>query len=338
MRLSRKLQGTPSQRQSKTAPQFESFLEMLRAERNASPHTIESYSRDLRHADAAIKSGLANAVTGDLQNYFQDLQKTKPPLAAASRARRLSALKQYFHFLCQEKKRSDNPVNGIERPRAGRSLPKILDQDDVKKLLAYLYDNNEAPVLRLRAMLELLYGSGLRVTELIGLPLSSFRNSQNAMIVKGKGGKERLVPLSSHAHDSVRDYLAVRTQFIKPQDKDTNRYLFPSRTATVGCVTRQRMAQMLKDAALKSGLDPAKSARMYCVMLLPPICWKAAPTFAPCSRCWGIATLPRRRSIPMSRRRICKRRCSNSTPWLKAKKANSFLFPPFFANTIPWQF
>ena len=178
-------------------------------------------------------------------------------------ARRLSALRQFYRFLVNEGLRQDDPSAGIDSPRQGRPLPKILSEQEVEALLTAARASKDAEGLRLTAMVELLYATGLRVSELISLRLAATQRDQRLLVVRGKGNKERMVPLSEAARRSLADYLAVRAAFLpkrgrgkeaEPQDSP---WLFPSRAAS-GHLTRHRVAQLLKDLASRAQLDPAK--------------------------------------------------------------------------------
>src|SRR5688500_11014021 len=181
---------------------LEAFLEMLAAERGASSNTLAAYRRDL--LDFRARSGaLAAAATADLRRYLEGLGERG--LAATSQARRLSALRQFFRFLVAEGLREDDPSATAERPKPRRTLPKILSVGDVDRLLAAVQEAAQRPdltparrlaALRLRALLELLYATGLRVSELVSLPASAGRGDRPFIAVRGKGGRERLVPLN----------------------------------------------------------------------------------------------------------------------------------------------
>ncbi|MBI3419226.1 MAG: tyrosine recombinase [Proteobacteria bacterium] len=186
-------------------------------------------------------------------NYLGSLKT----LAASSRARRLSALRQYFRFLVSENARADDPTAGFESPKLPKNLPSVLSVTEMKKLIDVV-GGQKPEDFRLRALLELAYGSGLRVTELVGLPLSAYDSKRAAMIVRGKGGKERLVPLSGACRKAVDEYLERRAAFIPgKQKKKTSPFLFPSR-GRVGHLSRIRFWQILRETADKAGLPAAK--------------------------------------------------------------------------------
>ena len=230
---------------------IESFLEMMTAERGAARNTILSYARDLRDAHAFLarrNTSFETAGREQLEAYVSTLGKAG--LSPRTVARRLSSLRQFFHFLYTETLRADNPASLLESPRQPRTLPHSLTADDVAALIAAAREEGD---LRLTAMLELLYASGLRVSELVTLPARAFdRRATQALAfltVRGKGNKERMVPLHDAAVDAVEAYRACI--------KDESKWLFPSR-GRQGHVTRQRFGQLLKELAVKAGLDPEK--------------------------------------------------------------------------------
>src|SRR6185312_10666894 len=219
---------------------LEPFLEMLAAERGAARLTIAAYRNDLLAASRFQKHGALDAATGDeLRAYLAHL--SRQGIAPRSAARKLSALRQFFRFLVLERVREDDPTAQLDAPRLGRPLPKILSQDEAAALLAAARARKGADGTRLVCLLELLYGSGLRVSELVGLPLAAARGDKRFLVVRGKGDKERLVPLSRPARAALDTWLAARAASLKP--KTESRYLFPSRGAA-GHLTRERCAQL----------------------------------------------------------------------------------------------
>ncbi len=231
---------------------------MMAAERGASRNTLDAYRRDLvafdghlaRHGGAAEK-----ATREQVRRYLATMAATA---AASSQARRLSALRQYFAFLYAEGLRRDDPTAALESPRRVQVLPKILSQADIEKLVDAARKQAEMSDegVRLLCLLEILYASGLRISELMTLPLSA-AHSREAFLVKGKGGKERMVPLNPSAREAIRNYLKVRDEFLSPAIRGSERYLFPSR-GREGHLTRRRCHQLLKVLALKAGIDPDK--------------------------------------------------------------------------------
>jgi len=177
-------------------------------------------------------------------------------MKSATQARRLSSLRQFFAFLYREGIRRDNPTSTIDAPRPERPLPKTLSTDDVNCLVEAARAGSGNDALRLVCILELLYATGLRVSELVTLPASSASNRKDVLLVRGKGHKERLVLLNRKAIEATRAYLKIRDQFIAAGANES-KYLFPSRSKE-GHLTRRRCHQMLKELAPKAGIDPAK--------------------------------------------------------------------------------
>ncbi|WP_336978655.1 tyrosine recombinase [Altererythrobacter fulvus] len=224
---------------------IESFLAMLAAERGAAANTLAAYRRDLEGAEELL---------GDLEGADRDalasLGARWASLAPASVARKSSALRQFFGFLQDEGLRKDDPSAALPRPPARRPLPKILSHDEVDLLFSRAEDEAESGRLesvRLLTLLELLYGSGLRATELVSLPLSAVPRDAPFLTVTGKGGVSRMVPVSNRARQALSRWLEVR--------QGEGRYLFPSRAKHL---SRIRLYQMLKELAVRAGLAPEK--------------------------------------------------------------------------------
>jgi integrase/recombinase XerD len=238
----------------RTSALIDQFLDMLLAERNAAANTRMAYQRDLldaAHYLAKQKKDLADASEDELRSYLQSLGKN----AARTQARRLSVLRQFFRFLCSEHHRKNDPSRAIDAPKLGRALPKYLSEEDVKKLLTVVSRLRGSEGARLKAMLELLYASGLRVTELVGLPLVGVQFDRGFVQVKGKGGKERVVPLGEPAILAIKAWLPLRKEMLGEKRKSI--YLFPSRDGSKH-LTRQRFFQLLKETGLKARLDPTR--------------------------------------------------------------------------------
>lgn len=255
-------------RQAPVTPlQLEPFLEMLAAERGAAENTLEAYRRDLETFAEFLRPRrrkLEAATAADLRAFLSRLAEAG--MAPRTAARRLSALRQFYRFLVGEGLREDDPSAAIDSPRQGRSLPKVLSEAEVDALLAEARASQDAEGLRLAALVELLYATGLRVSELVSLRLAATQRDQRLLIVRGKGNKERMVPLSDAARQSLADYLAVRGDFLPKAGKATGKakavrsdspWLFPSRGAS-GHITRHRVGQLLKDLARRAQLDAAK--------------------------------------------------------------------------------
>jgi integrase/recombinase XerD len=236
-------------------PHLDAFAEMLAAERGASRNTIAAYHQDLTDfARFLDKEGrmLADADGAVLRRYLAALSESGR--GARTAARRLSALRQFYRFLYSDGVRTDDPTAGIDTPSRVRSLPKKLSEEDVSLLLATARKRQGRAGLRLRALLEIIYATGLRVSELVGLPLSALTGDGQFLVVNGKGGKERLVPLSEAARRAVNEWLPQRRLLVGERGSS---WLFPTGAAE-GHLTRQRFAQLLKELAVESGLDRRK--------------------------------------------------------------------------------
>jgi integrase/recombinase XerD len=242
---------------AKDADWVEAFLEMMAAERAAAANTLAAYARDLADARtvlAAAGHDLATASAENIEAYFNGLGARG--LAAATAARRRAALRQFYRFVVGESWRADDPSRRVQAPRQGRPLPKVLTREEMERLIDAAAARDGAAGLRLAAMVELIYAAGLRVSELTALTLSALARDPAYLIVKGKGGKERLAPLNLSARAAVKAYLPLRKSFL-PRGVTESPWLFPSRGAR-GRVTARRFAQLLDEAATLAGLDPAK--------------------------------------------------------------------------------
>jgi integrase/recombinase XerD len=239
-------------RKADSAYLIEAFLDMMSAERGAGANTLAAYRRDL--VDFASHADPAKASREQVRAFLTALSSSG--MAASTQARKLSALRQFYGFLYSEGTRSDDPTQTIEAPQTRRPLPKILSGGDMEAMLATAAQDQTPEGLRLTLIVEMLYGGGLRVSELAGLTLAAVRTKENFIRITGKGNKERLTPLSPAARTALDAYLAVREEFVPKTDKN-NRYLFASR-GEGGFLTRRRFHQLLKTLALKAGIDPAK--------------------------------------------------------------------------------
>jgi integrase/recombinase XerD len=229
---------------------------MLLAERGVAQSTVEAYANDLSEFGGFAErrgSGVSTADTALIRRYMAGLARAGA--APATSARRLSALKQFHRFLFAEGHRGDDPCASITGPRRGRTLPKILSVAEVEGLLDTASKHPGPEGARLNALLETLYATGLRVSELVSLPLGAVKNEEPVLLVRGKGGRERLVPLGEAARAALRTYLAARTAFLP--DGAPSPWLFPTRSRA-GHLTRQRFAQLLKGLAAERGIDGAR--------------------------------------------------------------------------------
>ncbi len=237
---------------------LEIFLDMMSAERGASVNTLAAYRRDLLDFCGYLttkKRELADAGRDDVQKYLTSLSTAG--IAGSSQARKLSALRQFFGFLYNEGKRTDDPTSAIEAPHRQRPLPKILSREDVVALIdaAHVRATKHPEGKRLLCIIEILYAGGLRISELVTLPLSAARARDGFILVRGKGQKERLAPLNPAARDAIAAYLDVRPAFLR--GNEPSKFLFPSRGAE-GHLTRRRCHQLLKGLAVEAGIDPDK--------------------------------------------------------------------------------
>jgi integrase/recombinase XerD len=234
---------------------IESFLEMMAAERAAAANTLDAYRRDLDDFSAFMvrRSRAVEAAEGDdLKAYVKLLNDCG--MAARTQARRLSCLRQFFGFLFAEGRRPDDPTSKLDAPKLGRPLPKYLSEAEVDALLAAARALPDDDGVMASALLELLYATGLRVSELVGLPLSAVARSPKVMVVRGKGSKERMVPLGDAARDAVAAWVEVRKRLL---GKKASPFLFPSHGES-GHLHRDGFARMLKRLALAAELDPAR--------------------------------------------------------------------------------
>jgi integrase/recombinase XerD len=240
------------------------FLDMLAAEQGAGPNTLDAYRRDLTDFSEFLargKTAFISAETQALRDYLADLDARG--FKSSSVARRLSAMRHLFRFLVNERIRSDDPAAILSGPKRGRGLPKVLSVADVDRMLTRAKELTQAsdasPSRRLRAMrlyclLEVLYATGLRVSELVALPRSAARNDARMIVVRGKGAKERLVPLNEASRQAMADYLAASDAAGK-KGAAPSKWLFPS-FGESGHLTRQHFARDLKELAAVSGLSP----------------------------------------------------------------------------------
>ncbi len=235
----------------------EAFLEMMAAERAAARNTLTAYGKDLADASgflAGLGRDFGSATAEDIEAYFAELGARG--LSPATAARRRASVRQFYRFVLGEAWRSDDPSRRVEAPRKGRPLPKVLSRDEVDRLLAAAGARDGGEGVRLACMVELIYASGLRISELTALPLAALARDPAYLIVTGKGGKDRLAPLNLQARAAVKAWLEVRKDFLPKGDK-ANPWLFPSR-GKAGRLTPRRFAQLLDEAAADAGIDPAR--------------------------------------------------------------------------------
>jgi integrase/recombinase XerD len=241
---------------------IQAFLDMMVAERGAARNTLDAYGRDLADYAEAVAGhgGLAGVSTDGVRRFLADLASRG--MAASTTARKLSAVKQLHRFLYTEGHRADDPTAALQGPRQSRPLPKVVSVSQVDRLLAAARDAVTAattPGARLRALrmlclIELIYATGLRVSELIALPVSAARTKERLLLIRGKGNKERLVPLNTAARETAQTYLALAEEL---SDGRPGKWLFPADSET-GHLTRQAFARDLKALAGAAGLDASK--------------------------------------------------------------------------------
>lgn len=230
------------------AAYIDRFLEMMAAETGASPNTLSAYRSDLEQAAAMTPDPISDADRAALKMLARgwgDLQNSTV-------ARKSSSLRRFFGFLVEEGFREDDPSDALPRPATRRPLPKILSHEEVESLFSAIEKkvsgtSSRPSDFRLSALMELLYGSGLRATELVSLPRSAVIRNRPFLMIRGKGGKERLVPISDRARKAVENWL----EYVDAE----RQFLFPSRT---GHISRIRLYQIIKELAAQSGLNPAK--------------------------------------------------------------------------------
>ena len=226
---------------------IEGFLLMMAAERGAAGNTIAAYRRDLDAAQGAI----GDLVSAD-RDALASLASAWSGLAASSLARKCSALRQFYAYLQDEGRRSDDPSPALPKPRSRRPLPRLLSHDEIEAIFSRAEDEaagESAPAVRLLVLLELLYGSGLRATEVVGLPLAAVPRDAPFLTVTGKGGQQRMVPISGRAQQALSRWIDLRGR--------KSRFLFPSYGKS-GHLTRIRLFQLLRALALRAGVAAEK--------------------------------------------------------------------------------
>ena len=230
----------------------ESFLEMMQAEHGAAVNTIISYRHDLTDFFDFLQQQQVEpqqATNADLTQYLHSIAARG--YSAKTQSRRLSAIREFYRFLFSEGQIKDNPTDYLELPKTRKSLPKYLTEEDVTTLINEAQKKN----MRLYTLLEVLYASGMRVSELVGLPLSAITKETKRLYIIGKGNKERIVPLNNRAYAAIEKWLQYREDEMRPGAK--SKWLFPS-SSKLGHLTRDGFFKELKKLALESGLDPQK--------------------------------------------------------------------------------
>jgi integrase/recombinase XerD len=247
---------SPKKAPEKTSSRFDpirQFLQMMAVERNAAPTTLDAYERDL--ADLAATQGpLLGLGEGDIASYFSILNDRG--LASSSLQRKRSAVRQFYRFCVSENLIGADPSRKIAAARKGLKLPKILSRDEVEALIGAAEAKDAHQAIRLKCLIEMAYASGMRISELVGLRLDAVVRDPAYLIIKGKGGVERMVPLNGTARMAIKAYLDIRGAFLQAKAQQ-NPFLFASRGAD-GHLTRRRVGQLLDEAAINAGLDPAR--------------------------------------------------------------------------------
>ncbi len=251
----------------------DSFLDMMSAERGASANTLDAYRRDILDFAASCarsRTTLKEAARNHVRSFLESLGASG--LKSSSQARKLSALRRFYAFLYGEGIRRDDPCGAVEGPRLSRPLPKILSETDALKLVeaARGEEPDDAESARLLCIVEMLYASGLRISELVTLPVASVRANERFLHVRGKGGRERLAPLGAAASEALQSYLNLRDAFL-PRDAKrlaaSSRFLFPSR-GQEGYLTRRRCHQLAEGARPEGrarSLAPLAACAASCV-------------------------------------------------------------------------
>ena len=239
------------------------FLEAQAAELGAAENTRLGYGRDLKDFESFLSgqgAEFSTATEADITTYLTRCDAEG--LSRATRARRLSSIRQLYRFAFEEGWRSDNPALRLKGPAKSKALPKTLSLEEVERLLAAAAEFGKSPDEQIRnaCLMELLYATGLRVSELVSLPVAAARGDPRMLLVKGKGGKERMVPLSQPAREALSAWLKARDEIdesARKAGRPASRHLFPS-TGKLGHLTRQSFHGLLKALAVEAGIDPGK--------------------------------------------------------------------------------
>ena len=228
------------------------FLAVLLAERGASPRTISAYQADIEDLQVFLRGRrktLEKATGNDLKDYMKIIVKNA--FSPRTQARRLSAFREFYRYLCSEGVRQDNPTEWVDSPKIGKALPKYLSENEVNLLIKQAEGKN----FRLKVLLEILYASGMRVSELVGLPTTAVLSEGDMIMITGKGSKQRMVPLNDPARLAIDRWLTEREASMKNGRK--SKWLFPSRSST-GHLTRDGFYKEIKELALECGIPPSK--------------------------------------------------------------------------------
>ncbi len=258
--------GRPPMAKPDLSKWVDSFIEMLLTEKNAALNTRQAYWRDLADVSLFLKDknvDIESATTDDIKAYVKELSKRihvkgskKGNITARTIARRLSALRQFYRFVISENVRIDDPTSTIDSPKQERVLPKTVSEKDVAHLIKTAAEGKKSSAQRMVCLMEMLYGTGLRVSELVGLPMSAIGEDNQSLTIEGKGGHERVVPMTRSAQKALISYLEVREASLEnTANSPLSKWLFPSQTSDSGHLTRQRFAQLLKDLSDRAGFE-----------------------------------------------------------------------------------
>lgn len=232
------------------------FLEMMSAERGAAQNTLEAYGRDVsQFLEYCGNVSLKNISADDIADFVQYLSK-KEQLSSKTVARKISAVREFFKFLYTDKIIKENPAADVQTPKQQKPLPKFLTQEEIKQLIQAAMEGKTPAERRMCVMLELMYACGLRVSELVSLPENCINFDKRQIFIKGKGSKERIVPIAPQAIEAIFDYLSYRDYFIKEGRKSI--WLFPSKSSASGHITRDAFFKHLKEIAVSAGISPQK--------------------------------------------------------------------------------
>lgn len=229
------------------------FLDTLVAEDGASANTVVSYENDLKQMIEFLGDDFDNITQADIQSFVHNLQKNE--YEKTSICRKISTMKDFFKFLLSEKEIKQNPTEDIDAPKKQKSLPNFLSRQDVKKMIETAEALNNPSFQRTSVMLKLMYACGLRVSELVGLPLNCINEDKKQLLVKGKGAKERIIPIADEALKCVLQWIDLRSFLHKGKQSS---FLFPSETAIAGHITRDTFFKNIKKVALLAGIDGEK--------------------------------------------------------------------------------
>ena len=232
------------------------FLEMMSAERGAAQNTLEAYGRDVsQFLDFCGNVSLKNVSADDIADFVQYLSREER-FSSKTVARKISAVREFFKFLYTDNIIKENPALDILTPKQQKPLPKFLTQEEIKQLLLAAQTGETPALRRMSVMLELMYACGLRVSELVSLPENCINFDKRQILVRGKGSKERIIPVAPQVIQAVLDYFSYRDYFIKGGRKSI--WLFPSKISSSGHITRDAFFKHLKDIAVRAGISPQK--------------------------------------------------------------------------------